>query len=65
MPPEIRSNTNKKSIRKSPVNVANNKKVAGYKKTNTAAGFDEFKYGKIRGVRMHFDSAHFAEITKG
>ncbi len=45
MPPEIRSNTNKKSIRKSPVNVANKKRVAGYKETNTAAGFDEFKYG--------------------
>ncbi len=25
----------------------------------------EFKDGKIKGVRMHFDSAYFAEITKG
>ena len=25
----------------------------------------DFENGKIKGVRMHFDSAHFADITSG
>lgn len=29
------------------------------------ANIYEFKDGKIKGVRMHFDSAHFSEIIKG
>jgi len=29
------------------------------------ANIYEFKDDKIRGVRMHFDSAHFAEIISG
>ena len=29
------------------------------------ANIYEFKDGKIRGVRMHFDSAYFSEIIRG